>query len=201
MSDSMRYDQRSILLHWLTAGLILTMWGLAQIIDLFPKPLPVYPRSVHILLGVGLVCVVVLRLIWRRTGGRKLPPAEAGPLGKAAVAVHHLLYLLLLVTLALGLGLEAVRADNILNLFQLPSIVPGDRDLRELVGDWHGTAANALLVLAGLHAAAALFHHYVVKDGVLRRMLPNLPPARPGAESAGNCRPTMPRWRRGRSRA
>jgi cytochrome b561 len=172
MSDSMRYDQRSILLHWLTAGLVVLMWGLAQIIDFFPKPLPVYPRSAHILLGLALVCVALVRVIWRRTGGRKLPPADTGLQGKAATAVHYGLYLLLAGTLALGLGLEAVRADNILNLFQLPSIAPGDRALRDLIGDWHGTAANALLILAGLHAAAALFHHYVVKDGVLRRMLP-----------------------------
>jgi cytochrome b561 len=48
----------------------------------------------------------------------------------------------------------------------------GDRALRRLIGDWHALAANAIMIVAALHAAAALFHHYVLHDRVLRRMLP-----------------------------
>jgi cytochrome b561 len=91
-------------------------------------------------------------------------------MNKAAKATHYGLYVLVAATLLLGLGYEAIRADDILTLGRLPSIAPGDRDLRRLVGGWHGTAANAVLILAGIHACAALFHQYVLKDNLLARM-------------------------------
>ncbi len=171
MSGTLHYDRATIALHWITAGLIVTLWGLAQIIDFFPTAVRVYPRSAHILIGVSLVLIYVARLIWRNTGGSHLPAADKGLMGLAAKAAHWGLYALVAVTLILGLIFEAVRADNILNLFRLPSIAPGDKALRNLLGDLHGTAANAILILAGLHASAALFHQYVLKDNLLRRMM------------------------------
>ncbi len=175
MSDSLRYDKRTIVLHWLTAGLVVIMWGLAQIIDYFPKDLTVYPRSAHILIGVSLVIVIVTRLFWRTTSGRHLPPADRGLLNVVAKLTHWGLYILVVTTLGLGLYFEAIRADNILNLGRLPSIAPGDKALRSLIGDWHGTAANAIMILAGLHAAAALVHQFYWKDGLIRRMLTSTP--------------------------
>lgn len=170
MSESQHYDRRTIVLHWLTAALVVTLWGLAQVIDFFPNALRVYPRSAHILLGVALLMIYVMRVVWRTTNGRALPPADRGLRGLAAKAAHYGLYALVAAALLLGLSYEAVRADNILNLFRLPSVAPGDKDLRNLLGDWHGTAANAVLILAGVHAAAALFHQYVLRDNLLRRM-------------------------------
>lgn len=171
MSQTVSYDRRTIMLHWLTGGIIVAMWGLAQIIDWFPNALRVYPRSTHIVLGLALIAVFVTRIVWRNTGGRRLPAADSGALHVVAKATHWGLYALIAVTLGLGLYFEAVRADNIFNLFRLPSISPGNKPLRDWLGDWHGTAANAILILAGLHAAAALFHHYYLKDGLLGRML------------------------------
>lgn len=171
MIESPRYDGRTIVLHWLTAGLVVTLWGLAQVIDFFPNAIRVYPRSAHILLGVSLVLVYIMRVVWRSTAGKTLPAADRGWIGIAAKTVHYGLYAVVAASLLLGLSYEAVRADNILNLGRLPSIAPGDRDLRNLLGDWHGTAANAILILAGLHASAALFHQFVLKDNLLRRMM------------------------------
>jgi cytochrome b561 len=54
----------------------------------------------------------------------------------------------------------------------VPAFDPANKALRHLIGDWHALAANAILILAGVHAAAALFHHFILRDGVLRRMLP-----------------------------
>lgn len=169
-SNRLHYDHRTIVLHWLTAALVVTLWGLAQVIDLFPSAARVYPRSAHILLGVTLVMVYVLRVIWRYTTGRALPPVDSGVMKLAAKAAHYGLYVLVAATLILGLSFEAVRADNILNLFRLPSIAPGNTVLRNFLADWHGTAANAILILAGVHASAALFHQYVLKDNLIGRM-------------------------------
>jgi cytochrome b561 len=171
LSTVVHYDRRTIVLHWLTAGMLITLWGLAQVIDFFPNDARVWPRSAHILLGVCLVAVYAMRVVWRSTSGASLPAADRGWMNAAAKFTHYALYALVAVTLLLGLSYEAVRADNILNLGRLPSIAPGDRALSRLFGGWHGTAANAVLILAGFHATAALFHQFVLKDNLLRRMM------------------------------
>ena len=173
MSDAPRYDRGTIALHWLTAALVVVMWLIAQFIDDFQPAGRIYARSSHILLGLLLIGVLVVRLVWRATGGRKLPPAATGPMQVAATAVHYVLYALLIALLAAGVANALVRGDNILNLYQLTSIAPGNTALRHNVEDVHGLLANAILILAGLHAAAALVHHFVWKDQVLRRMIPN----------------------------
>ncbi|MCQ4158412.1 cytochrome b/b6 domain-containing protein [Roseomonas sp. GC11] len=169
-SPSPRYDARTILLHWLTAGLVAFQWLGGQLIDELPRgPLRGNMWSLHFTLGILLALLVVARLVWRVRGGRRLPP-EPGLPGLAARAVHGLLYLLLLVTLGAGLFWIWVRGSNFFGLFSLPVFDPANPGLRRSVGEWHETAANLLLLLAGLHAAAALLHHYLWKDGVLRRM-------------------------------
>ena len=90
----------------------------------------------------------------------------------AARLTHWALYLLILTTLMLGVANVWMRGDVIFNLFTVPAFDPSNRALRTLIGDWHALAANAILILAGVQAAAALFHHYILRDGVLRRMLP-----------------------------
>src|SRR5690242_2843080 len=75
----LRYDAISILLHWLTAGLVLLLWSSAQVIDFFPTGSPrITARSVHISLGVLLGLVQLGRLGWRITFGKHLPLAFQG---------------------------------------------------------------------------------------------------------------------------
>jgi len=172
MAEVQRYDSLTILLHWLSAAAIAAMWGIAQIVDFFPRPERIWPISAHIVLGLMLVGIYGTRVFWKLTGGRHMPNAEKGVLGLAAVSVHHVLYLLIPITLLLGISLELIRGDYVFHLIQVPPLAPGNKDLREWVGDWHGLAANGLLILGGLHGAAALWHHFIKKDGVLERMRP-----------------------------
>jgi cytochrome b561 len=175
-SDTQHYDKRTIAWHWITALLVLGLWVLGQTIDFFPRGTPrVGARGLHICFGVVLGVVLVLRLAWRRNGGVKLPPAP-GLAGRAAVGMHYLLYILLVGMVLFGLATEWVRGDNLFNLFTVPSLTPGNKVLAHDMVELHGLGANILLVLAGLHAAAAIWHHVGMKDGVLRRMLPHLPP-------------------------
>ncbi len=170
---SPRYDGTTIMLHWLTAGLVALVWFIAQVIDFFPRGMPrTSARSMHIVLGVVLVVIVLARLFWRFTQGRRIV-VERSPMEIAAKAGHGILYLLLIGVLVAGLGFEWVRGDSIFGLFAIPQFDPVNaRALRETVGDVHETLANAILVVAGLHAVMALGHHYVLRDGVLRRMMP-----------------------------
>jgi cytochrome b561 len=175
MNTDLAYDRRTILLHWLSAALVLGLWTVGQCIDFFPKGDPrVIVRSLHITAGAMLACVLAWRIVWRAQGGRRLPPADAGAKGRLAIGVHHLLYLLLVAVVVAGLAAVWIRGDNLFNLFKVPAFPTTNEDLREEAVDLHGLIANVLLVVAGLHAAAAVWHHRVLHDGVLRRMWPTL---------------------------
>jgi cytochrome b561 len=101
-----------------------------------------------------------------------LPPIDRGLLLVIARITHWLLYALLMVTVGLGIAYLWVRGDAIFNLFKVPAFDPGNRALVKQVGGWHAIAANTVLIVAGLHAAAALFHHFLLRDATLKRMLP-----------------------------
>jgi cytochrome b561 len=166
-----KYDRTTMSLHWITAGLVAVLWIIGQTADWIPDgPLNTDYWSIHVVLGFALVAVIAWRMNWRYLGGRRLPPADTGVLHVVAEATHYGLYLLLLATIVLGIINAFVRGYNLFDLVSLPQI--GDRAMRKPITNWHGLAANLLLILAGLHAAAALFHHYILRDNVLARMVP-----------------------------
>ena len=167
-----RYDTRTVVLHWLTALLVVALWAVGQTIDAFPKGAPrITARSLHIAGGALLALLLVVRIIWRADPRSvRLPPADTGWLGKLATLTHFVLYGLLCAAVLAGLASTWVRGDNLFNLVTLPAVDPGNRDLRETVEELHELSANLLLVVACLHALAALVHHAVWRDGVLRRM-------------------------------
>lgn len=168
-----QYDGATIGFHWITAVLVAVLWCLGQTLDWFPRGVPrAAALSTHIVLGASLVCVLLLRLFWRGSAGRHLPPADPGFMGVVAQLGHTALYLLLIAVLAVGLGVEWLRGDTIYGLFTVPGLAPTDRAVRHAFTGLHNMLANILLIIAGLHALAALVHHYLLRDGVLRRMVP-----------------------------
>ncbi len=168
-----RYDTRTIVLHWLTAALVAALWLLGETIDWFPKgDARVAARSTHILLGVTLALVLTARVTWRFGGaGVHIPLVDATRMDALAAFVHKALYALLVCTVLLGLLNAWQRGDTVFNLFTIRSLFPDNKAFRETIEELHGLSANALLIVAALHAAAGLLHHYVLKDDVLRRML------------------------------
>ena len=122
--------------------------------------------------GLLLAALLVGRLFWRVTGGRRLPLADAGALNVVAKGTHWVLYALLVAMVLAGMFLTWTRGDSLFNLFSIPAYDPGNRALPHEVQDVHGTIGWIILALAGVHAAAALVHRYLWHDGVLARMLP-----------------------------
>jgi cytochrome b561 len=179
---AVRYDGTTMLFHWLTALLVAGQWLGAQTIDWFPKgPLRVDVRSLHITFGTVLACLLVARLVWRVTGGRRLRAADPGPLQVLARATHWGLYALLLAMVSVGMFLAWARGDSLFNLVRIPAYAPGDHDFADRVQDIHATIGWMIVGLAGFHAAAALVHRYVWRDTILARMLPGkrgAPPTR-----------------------
>jgi cytochrome b561 len=170
--NATHYDTTTIVLHWLTALLVAVQWLGAQTIDWFPSGAArVDARSVHITLGVSLAVVLAIRFAWRLTGALRLPPADTGALQVLAKAVHFALYGLLVAMVIVGVALAWTRGDSLFNLVRIPAFDPGNKLLAEQVGEVHAAIGWFIVAVAGAHAAAALFHRYVLKDAVLGRML------------------------------
>jgi cytochrome b561 len=173
LAAEVSYDPRTVRLHWVTAVLVTVLWGIAQIIDLFPKGAPkISVRSVHITLGVLLGVVLVMRIVWRSRSGRRLPPANDGVAGHIATIVHLVLYAGLASVVLLGILNAWARGDSIFSLFHIPKLYPANPELKPTVENLHKTFANALVILAAAHALVAAVHHFILRDGVLRRILP-----------------------------
>ena len=166
--------------HWATALFIVVAWLLGQFMNVFPRGAPRGGALfAHMSLGLGVIVLVALRLAWRAVDP---PPAAIEGdrfepwLGLAAKAGHLLLYALMIAAPILGVALQFARghAVPVFGLFDIASPWVADRAFsREIIG-LHELAANALGVVAAGHAAAALFHHWALRDRTLARMLPGL---------------------------
>lgn len=173
--DHARYDPRTRALHWITAIVVLCLWGGAHAIDWFPKgQLRVDARSVHIVGGLLLVGLTGYRIVWRRTRGVRIAH-DASWTDRLASATHVALYALIAITLALGVSNAWVRGDSLFGLAKIPPFGSFDPTHRHAVSEqivgWHELGANLILILAAGHAAVAAIHHFVLRDSVLRRML------------------------------
>jgi cytochrome b561 len=172
------HDSVTIALHWATAILVLEQFGSAHIWELLQKGTPSRSGliSTHAALGIILAAVIIARICWRLFNQRKLPPAVSGLQHVVASAVHGLLYLLLALQITFGflLGWSTGNALRFFNLFSIPPLFVVGPDFRHLIGPLHNYTAWAIIGFVSIHAAAALMHHYVLRDRVLHRMVPGL---------------------------
>jgi cytochrome b561 len=106
---------------------------------------------------------------------------------------HLALYGLLLALPAIGLALCGASAMDVslFGLFRLPAMVDDDPDLAATLSDLHVWAAWAMLLMVVMHVAAALWHHHIRRDGVLRAMLPTI--AQRSAAHSDTAPPRLPR--------
>ncbi len=171
------YDWTTIVLHWLTVALIVVLFGLAESWSFLQHGTPLRKefQYFHISLGILLAVVLAMRLGWRATRGRRLPAAAAtGLQGWAAKAMHYTLYLLLAVQVVLGFLYRWAQGESFMffGLFPIQFATSKNSALNQALGNYHNILAWIIIILAGSHAAAALTHHYILKDNVLERMIP-----------------------------
>ena len=172
--DGTTYDGVAISLHWLTAFLVVANFALAQTWDWFAKPTRGLMEDTHMSFGVLLTAVVLARIVWRLIPGHQLPSLEAGWMRLASKATHYVLYMLLVAEAGLGFAFRwgAGRPMQFFGAGIPPLIGEMARPLRRELREFHEWIGWAIIVLALLHALAALYHHYALKDRVLQRMLP-----------------------------
>ena len=178
------YTRTAIALHWLAGVLILCGFALG----LWMTSLPIAPRTLRIYgyhkwVGITVFLLAVARLAWR--SAHPPPPPVAMPewQRRAAAATHALLYALMLAIPLSGWIYSSATGVQVvwLGLVPLPDLVPKDKTLAAVLKAVHGALNFTLLALVIIHAGAALKHHFVDRDAVLRRMLPW--PARPRRDS------------------
>ena len=171
-----RYGGVAQALHWLVAALVLSQFGLGWTMSDLPlSQLKFDLYQLHKSLGLTIFALVVVRLAWRL--GHPPPPLPTGlPAWErtAARTTHALFYVLLLVQPLIGL-LQSNAANFpvvVWGILPVPALIGSDEGFAETLVEVHETVASVLLVLIALHVAAALRHHFLLKDDVLRRMLP-----------------------------
>jgi len=172
--DGTNYDNVAIVLHWATAFLVFANFALAETWDWFAKPTKELMEGTHMSFGVLLTAVIVARLVWRWIPGHQLSSLETGWVKLASKTAHYLLYALLVAEAALGFAFRwgAGRPMEFFGLGIPPLIGEIARPLRRELREFHEWIGWAIVIIAILHALAALYHHYVLRDRVLKRMLP-----------------------------
>ena len=171
-----RYTSTAIALHWLIFLLIACGFTLAvYMVDLPLSPQKLKYFSWHKWIGVTVFMLAVARLAGRLVLPAPALPATMPAWQQSAEAVSHtLLYLLLLVIPLTGwLYSSAAGVPTVyLGIVQLPDLLAKDTALAELLKFIHVMLSYTILTLVIIHAAAALKHHFLDQDDVLKRMLP-----------------------------
>ena len=162
-------------LHWLVAFLMLSVLGAAWS---FAFTLPEDRAGaipVHVSIGLIVVALTVLRLAWRAAvPPPPIPPATPGWVQRGAKVGHFLLYALILVQGVLGIWMAALSPVDIrvLNGFNLSELAPASAGSLAGLRQVHFAVACLLTATIFGHIAGALWHHFVLRDDVLIRMLP-----------------------------
>jgi cytochrome b561 len=171
-----RYTDIAISLHWLIFLLVACGFSLAvYMVDLPLSPQKLKYFSWHKWTGVTVFLLAVARVAWRLAHpAPALPAAMPAWQQRAATAIHALLYVLILVIPLTGwLYSSAAGVPTVyLGLVQLPDLLARDKVLADQLRLVHVTLNYTMLTLVIIHAAAALKHHFVDRDDVLKRMLP-----------------------------
>lgn len=170
------YGSLAKFLHWSIVILIIAQYFLAEAAHDLPdgvEKLSILTN--HKSLGMLVLALAIVRIGWRIANGRNPAPVPMpGWQTTAAAAGHGLLYLLLLAQPISGWMMSSAGNHPVtfFGLFQFPAIVSPNEEVHETYEEVHEFIFELLLVVAVLHALAALYHHFFLKDDSLRRMSP-----------------------------
>jgi cytochrome b561 len=174
-NTTVRWGSVAQILHWLIVALIIVQ----VILALMAAQLHGMPKLAmlarHKSVGITILMLAVVRLLWRLVNPTPPLPLTLKPYERfLANFTHAALYFLIFAMPLTGWIMTSARGFPVswFNLFQLPDLVAKNRPLYEAMLQTHEALAWTLGAVATLHLVAALKHHFVLKDTVLRRMLP-----------------------------
>ncbi len=160
--------------HWIIALLIIAAWSVGY----YAADLPAQDASkgmlfsLHKSVGMLILMLVIARLSWRLYDGTPKFANMNPLLVVAARTVHYLLYVFMFIQPLSGWAMSSAAGytPTFFGLFTFPALVAKNPVAAEKFVAIHNASAMILLTLFIMHVAAALFHHFVLKDNTLRRM-------------------------------
>jgi cytochrome b561 len=163
-------------LHWIIVLGIIAQYFLAEAEESQRAAgAAMSPMDWHMSLGITLLALAVARVLWRIFDRTPAWPAQMRGYERFFAAFVHLaLYALLFAIPISGWVLASVEGESLslFGWFDVPALgPPGGEEREHLVEEVHEVLFNALFVLAIVHVVAALKHHFIDRDNVLRRML------------------------------
>ncbi len=168
------YNIITRVIHWLSALCIVGLFAVGLwMVDLsyyseWYRTAPHYHRSIGILLAI----VTLFRIVWKHMSASPKSEGKAFEIVTAKLA-HSAMYLLLITIFATGylISTSDGRGIEVFDWFTVPGAGELFPNQSDLAGEIHFYAAWAVILIAGLHALAALRHHFIDKDNTLRKML------------------------------
>ncbi|MCU7845939.1 MAG: cytochrome b [Candidatus Thiodiazotropha sp. (ex Monitilora ramsayi)] len=175
-NDRENYGAIAIGLHWLVALTVFGQFGMG----LWMRSLGYYDAWYqlgpwwHKGIGVMLLLAMLIRLVWRLINPRPAHLETHKPYERLAASLTHgTLYLLLFLITLSGYLISTAdgRALEVFDWFSIPATISGIDKQEDIAGDIHLYLAWGVIVLAGIHAMAAIKHHFIDRDRTLKRML------------------------------
>lgn len=175
-----RYGATAVTLHWVIAACLLVSVILGLIIgNVEESDATEQALAIHKSFGITIFVLMLVRLAWRLT--HRAPPLPASmPAYQRALAAltHGLLYFTLLAMPVIGYVAVAARGreTRYFGLFDVPQMMPLSRMLSQNATTVHVYGQYVIYALLVAHIGAAFYHHIVLRDDVLTRMLPRRSP-------------------------
>lgn len=175
-NDIHRYGALTIGLHWLMLLLMAAVYACMELKGVFPRGSDgrAAMQTWHFMLGLSVGVLVVVRLLVVATGAvPRIVPLPPRTQNLLATLMKLALYAFMLAMPVLGWLILSAKG-SVIPFFglQLPALIGVSKETAGWIKQIHETLATVGYFLIGGHAAAALFHHYVVRDNTLLRMLP-----------------------------
>lgn len=172
-----RYTTVAIGLHWLIGLMMLTSVGLGlYMVELSLSPTKLRLFSWHKWAGVTIFTLVLIRCVWRLSHAAPPLPEHMPRWQRAAAEVtHYLLYALMIAIPLSGWLMSSAKGFQTVyfGVIPIPDLLDKNKELGESLTLVHKTLNYSMIGIVIAHAAAALKHHFIDKDDILRRMLPS----------------------------
>jgi cytochrome b561 len=175
MTARLQYGTAAKVLHWLVVALLLVQYPIGWLMpDIHRGMKPGTGMTLHISFGIVILILIVSRLAWR-LAHPVAPESSLPPWQRiSSEGVHWLLYALVLATTITGWLFASFRGWGVsfFYLFPMPMLGPDNAAAGKTIDGLHQVMEWSLLVVIGLHVAAALAHIFVYRDRIMQRMLP-----------------------------
>ena len=175
MTARLQYGTTAKVFHWLVVALLLAQYLIGWLMpDIHRGMKPAAAMTFHVSVGLTILALIVLRFTWRLTHPvapeSSLPPWQR----LSSEALHWLLYVLVLATTVTGWLFASFRGWSMSFFFlaPMPMLASDNAAAGKTIDGLHQVAEWALLVVIGIHVAAALAHVFVYRDRIMQRMLP-----------------------------